>query len=254
MSVRPLGEKVLHGRFHHSVKQDPPTLFWFTVFFFFQAEDGIRDLTVTGVQTCALPISCQMSKRARYLTGAFIVALLMAFTALFFGSQARQTAVTAQNERRIATARELALASINNLDVDPERSLLLALQSAATTREVDGTILPESVEALHHSIVASPIRETLRGHGTRVLSAAFSPDGKHLATIGDDGTTIVWDSLTGDELLRLPGTTKPVDLVTEQRIAYTPDGKRLAVCDSNQLKIYDPRSGELIMALSGHER
>src|SRR2546430_5397021 len=27
---------------------------WF--FFFFQAEDGIRDLTVTGVQTCALPI------------------------------------------------------------------------------------------------------------------------------------------------------------------------------------------------------
>src|SRR2546430_2235795 len=25
---------------------------------FFQAEDGIRDLTVTGVQTCALPISC----------------------------------------------------------------------------------------------------------------------------------------------------------------------------------------------------
>src|SRR2546430_9062923 len=27
-------------------------------FFFFQAEDGIRDLTVTGVQTCALPILC----------------------------------------------------------------------------------------------------------------------------------------------------------------------------------------------------
>src|SRR2546430_6087971 len=27
------------------------------IFFFFQAEDGIRDLTVTGVQTCALPIS-----------------------------------------------------------------------------------------------------------------------------------------------------------------------------------------------------
>src|SRR5256886_14716686 len=30
-------------------------LYW--LFFFFQAEDGIRDLTVTGVQTCALPIS-----------------------------------------------------------------------------------------------------------------------------------------------------------------------------------------------------
>src|SRR2546430_11191631 len=32
-------------------------------FFFFQAEDGIRDLTVTGVQTCALPI-CR-EERAR---------------------------------------------------------------------------------------------------------------------------------------------------------------------------------------------
>src|SRR5205085_3949026 len=32
-------------------------------FFFFQAEDGIRDLTVTGVQTCALPISASSSVR-----------------------------------------------------------------------------------------------------------------------------------------------------------------------------------------------
>src|SRR5437764_9465723 len=29
--------------------------------FFFQAEDGIRDTSVTGVQTCALPISDQLS-------------------------------------------------------------------------------------------------------------------------------------------------------------------------------------------------
>src|SRR5437016_6821752 len=31
--------------------------FLFLFFFFFQAEDGIRDWSVTGVQTCALPIS-----------------------------------------------------------------------------------------------------------------------------------------------------------------------------------------------------
>src|SRR5256885_11423673 len=30
---------------------------WYFWFFFFQAEDGIRDYKVTGVQTCALPIS-----------------------------------------------------------------------------------------------------------------------------------------------------------------------------------------------------
>src|SRR5689334_23776654 len=33
-------------------------------FFFFQAEDGIRDGTVTGVQTCALPI-CRRPRRPR---------------------------------------------------------------------------------------------------------------------------------------------------------------------------------------------
>src|SRR6266481_7875822 len=37
-------------------------------FFFFQAEDGIRDGTVTGVQTCALPISLQILKE-RYEPG-----------------------------------------------------------------------------------------------------------------------------------------------------------------------------------------
>src|SRR5215203_4901953 len=31
--------------------------YFFFFFFFFQAEDGIRDIGVTGVQTCALPIS-----------------------------------------------------------------------------------------------------------------------------------------------------------------------------------------------------
>src|SRR2546426_8422769 len=37
--------------------------FLFGGFFFFQAEDGIRDYKVTGVQTCALPISTPASRR-----------------------------------------------------------------------------------------------------------------------------------------------------------------------------------------------
>src|SRR5690349_23234341 len=38
--------------------------FFFFFFFFFQAEDGIRDLYVTGVQTCALPISTRATRNA----------------------------------------------------------------------------------------------------------------------------------------------------------------------------------------------
>src|SRR5437762_8784348 len=39
--------------------------YFFCFFFFFQAEDGIRDTSVTGVQTCALPISRLVSALPR---------------------------------------------------------------------------------------------------------------------------------------------------------------------------------------------
>src|SRR2546422_7850831 len=44
---------------------------YFVFFFFFQAEDGIRDVAVTGVQTCALPIcwgECELLKEAERRT------------------------------------------------------------------------------------------------------------------------------------------------------------------------------------------
>src|SRR2546430_11263914 len=51
--------------------------------FFFQAEDGIRDLTVTGVQTCALPIYGDadrvggMDGRGGYVSTNQIISLLL---------------------------------------------------------------------------------------------------------------------------------------------------------------------------------
>src|SRR5256885_6599079 len=45
------------------------TLCLFVLFFFFQAEDGIRDYKVTGVQTCALPISGARFRRGAVLCG-----------------------------------------------------------------------------------------------------------------------------------------------------------------------------------------
>src|SRR3712207_7031287 len=44
------------------------------VFFFFQAEDGIRDIGVTGVQTCALPISFAKPPLVRHMKFAHGVA------------------------------------------------------------------------------------------------------------------------------------------------------------------------------------
>src|SRR6266850_8617450 len=46
-------------------------------FFFFQAEDGIRDYKVTGVQTCALPISIHYGLHTKDLERAAPDAIVM---------------------------------------------------------------------------------------------------------------------------------------------------------------------------------
>src|SRR2546427_11954691 len=50
-------------------------------FFFFQAEDGIRDLTVTGVQTCALPISSSGARQIATCTTRSLPARLASYIA-----------------------------------------------------------------------------------------------------------------------------------------------------------------------------
>src|SRR2546430_13472960 len=71
----------------------------FFVFFFFQAEDGIRDLTVTGVQTCALPICYSLCLMALPFlpAGRFLAAvpLMLAAGAAFAGFLVSLRALTA---------------------------------------------------------------------------------------------------------------------------------------------------------------
>ena len=194
----------------------------------------------------------QLRQRARYLLGAFVLAVIMAGVALFQAEQARQSAVTAQRERQIAHVRELAAAALSNLSIDPERSILLAMQAVSTTRAVDGSVLPEAEEALHRSILASHVALTLDGHTTPLIGVVYTPDGKRLATIGKDGTVKVWDATTGLELLNLPGTTPLADSYGPQRLAISPDGALLASSDNNQVKIRDSVSGTELRTLSGH--
>lgn len=68
-----------------------------------------------------------------------------------------------------------------------------------------------------------PFRPLRRGHGGRVTSVAWSPDGKRLATGSVDETVKIWDAVTGKELLTLNGPGSAVTCV-----AWSPDGKQLA--------------------------
>src|SRR2546430_2365920 len=97
------------------------------LFFFFQAEDGIRDLTVTGVQTCALPILRvdrdlravleQAAAFKRATEGAFNVAVEPLMRVWGFHRH-RASAPTAAE---LAVAREAVLAAVVELDRDLAR-------------------------------------------------------------------------------------------------------------------------------------
>ena len=67
----------------------------------------------------------------------------------------------AEREAAISAARELAAASIANLDDDPELAVLLAVEAVERSRAVSGVAVPEAEEALHRAIVASRIVATI---------------------------------------------------------------------------------------------
>ena len=105
--------------------------------------------------------------RLRALVAVLTVAALIAgaLTVFAFNQRERAEAAGRPSGGRVAVGRELAAAAMANLDVDPERSILLALEAVRRTRSVEGSVLPEVEEALHRSVLASRVMMTVPGVG-----------------------------------------------------------------------------------------
>jgi WD40 repeat protein len=73
------------------------------------------------------------------------------------------------------------------------------------------------------------LRHSWPAHPNHIEGLAVSPDGRYLASVGDDGLAHVW--VTADdqnEVAKLPGHRGTVNAA-----AFTPDGKYLATCSKD---------------------
>jgi WD40 repeat protein len=136
----------------------------------------------------------------------------------------------ADEEADLALSRELAAAALNNLEVDPDRSVLLALEalSIAHTQEAEN--------ALHQTVPALHLSMTLSGHPRVFDDIVVSQDGTRLATASQerygpagsqDRKAQLWDAASGRELLNLDLRYQTgADL--RPSVTFSPDGSYLA--------------------------
>ena len=204
------------------------------------AENQIRSVT-------------QLRRRAIYLTIALFLVIAMAGIALYLGDQVREVAIQAQEnaekaeaESSIAFSRELAAAALSNLELDPERSVLLAL-SAVSEAQSNGLPVPrEAEEALHRTVLASRLRMSM----PTGFSVDFSPDGTLVAYSGSDSTAIIQEFPSGREVHVLSGHSQ--DLYGAS-VHFSSDGKYLITTSADKTaKVWDVNTGEELLTLQGH--
>jgi WD40 repeat protein len=197
---------------------------------FLEASLAERD-TRRAAETARQARETALEKRARHFLRALVVVLLLATLGSLW------LARTARVQANLATSRELAVIAINNLEVDPERSILLSLQALRTayTRQAE--------DALHRAVPASRVRMALNGFADGATSIEYSPDGTTIATASYADETDVWEAGSGQKLFSLPG-----------RVArYSPDGSLLvAGTQDGTVTIWDLATREKIHTLRGH--
>jgi WD40 repeat protein len=182
----------------------------------------------TSLHTEYILASRQASVRAqrwRLVAASAAVVVALGLAAVAFTQQRR-----AQEQASLALSREIAASALEQLDRDPQLTLLLAIEAYETAPTA------QAEAAVRRALVNSHLRRVLEIDAPGEIVFDVSPDGKLIATGSFDGI-VLWDRESGKRLAALrdptggaapsgeegPGEEKPFFSIP----SFSPDGRLL---------------------------
>ena len=201
------------------------------------ARQGKHAETATALQSEYVVASRRGATRTqRIVLGAVLAALAVALALAAFAFLQRNKA---RAESRAALAQALSAQSVSDRDIEPDRSLLLAVEANRIHRTA------RSERTLFAALHARPnLVRFLQGARSEVNALAFSDDGRLLASADGnsnthDDTVHLWSVSDAVALRRLEGEGAPLTTV-----ALGPGGRLVAAGDGvGRVMLWDTRTG-----------
>jgi WD40 repeat protein len=182
----------------------------------------------------------ELNRAKRVAFGASIGAVIMSGVAIFAAIQLRKAEMGQIQTSVALSAAKLANNQSLEADIESIRAGKALQQSWWQKFWADPELKLSVLGQLQQTGNTGQERNRLEGHQGDVNSVVFSGDGSKLATSGDDGTALIWDS-SGKQLAELKGHQGPV-----YNIVFRPDGSRLATHGSDSTaRIWDSAGNQL---------
>ena len=145
--------------------------------------------------------------------------------------------------------REEAMRVFNLMPMQKNKEMLTAIQNAGESQEKLKIILNPVQANLQRAMLQIRESNIFQGHESRVLSVAFSPDGKSIVSGSDDNTLRLWD-LQGNPI----GQPFQGHESSVWSVAFSPDGKAIVSgSDDRRLRLWDLQGHQIVQPFQGHE-
>ncbi|MDO0939178.1 hypothetical protein QQY66_48580 [Streptomyces sp. DG2A-72] len=180
------------------------------------------------------------TRRSRQVTGGMAVLLVLALVAAVVAVRAERSA-NDQRDRALSEKVAEEAADLRRVDPALAAQLSLAAYRLSPTLAARGALL---------SSFAAPMATRLRHE---VNTVAFSPDGRRMATGGDDRKIRIWDVTRPPKVIATAPGDQPEDV---ESLAYSADGRILVSgAYDGSVRIWDVAAGdtlELLIGLPAH--